>query len=255
MWAVWGVRNKLIHESISPDIAIVVSFIKNYVAEFEASQVVSYKPSLSSSSRWLAPSVVYPHSHIPNPSVAEAQACLDAISLAKDLFFRNIIIEGDSLTVINKLQSSSNDMSLIGTILSDVNSLSKFFKGVTFNFVTRACNEVAHKTTLLGRNSASFLVWVGRPSQSLKLLLKRIGDGLILLIKLCFPWPLPLLACTISFQLFLFNDAPSVHLLLLRVSYHASPFCRRVLQLDFCFQFCWSLSFLFSSFVPFAWSV
>ncbi|KAK8683464.1 hypothetical protein V6N13_039524 [Hibiscus sabdariffa] len=195
MWAVWGVRNKLIHKSISPDIAMVVSFIKNYVAEFEASQVVSYKPSLSSSSRWLPPSgnlikvnfdtvfdshmlssssgivfrnheglllavAVYPHSHIPNPCVAEAQACLDAISLAKDLFFCNIIIEGDSLTVINKLQSGSNDMSLIGMILSDVKSLSKFFEGVTFNFVSRACNEVAHKTALLDRNSASFLVWV-----------------------------------------------------------------------------------------------
>ncbi|KAL4301987.1 hypothetical protein GQ457_10G016720 [Hibiscus cannabinus] len=195
VWAVWGVRNKLIHESISPDIAMVVSFIKNYVAEFEASQVVLYKPSPSSSSRWLPPSgnmikvnfdaafdshmlssssgivfrnhegfllvvAVFPHSHIPNPCVAEAQACLDVISLAKDLFFRNIIIEGDSLTVIKKLQSSSNDMSLIGMILSDVNSLSKFFEGVTFQFVPRDCNEVAHKTALLGRHSASFSVWV-----------------------------------------------------------------------------------------------
>ncbi|KAK8560580.1 hypothetical protein V6N13_083017 [Hibiscus sabdariffa] len=71
--------------------------------------------------------VVHPHSHIPNSCVAEAQACLDAISLAKYL---------------------------------DVNSLSKFLEGVTFNIVNRACNEVAHKTALLGRNSTSISVWV-----------------------------------------------------------------------------------------------
>ncbi|KAK8556346.1 hypothetical protein V6N12_002753 [Hibiscus sabdariffa] len=103
---------------------------------------------------------VYPHSYIPNLCVAEAQACLDAISLAKDLLFRNIIIEGDSFIVIKKLQSSSNDMSLIGMIISHVNSLSKFFEGVTFNFINRACNKVAHKTALLGRNSTSISIWV-----------------------------------------------------------------------------------------------
>ncbi|KAK8619270.1 hypothetical protein V6N13_133236 [Hibiscus sabdariffa] len=213
MWAAWGVRNKLIHESISPDIVVVVSSIKNYVAEFEASQAASYKPSPSSSSRWLPPLglllavAVYPHSHIPNPCVAEAQACLDAISLAKDLFFRNIIIKGDSLTVINKLQSGY-DMSLI-----------------------------AHKTALLGRNSASFSVWVEEAPTVIEAAAQKDRPGLILLIKLCRFIFVSFLACTISSQLFLFNGAPSVHLLLLIVSYHASPFCGRVLQLGFRFNF------------------
>ncbi|KAK9015821.1 hypothetical protein V6N11_006914 [Hibiscus sabdariffa] len=63
---------------------------------------------------------VYPHSHIPNPCVAEAQACLDAIS-SKICFFATL---------------SSRGIHLL------------------------ACNKVAHKTALLGRNFASFLVWV-----------------------------------------------------------------------------------------------
>ncbi|KAK8519312.1 hypothetical protein V6N12_025353 [Hibiscus sabdariffa] len=165
MWAAWGVRNKLIHESISPDIVVVVSSIKNYVAEFEASQAASYKPSPSSSSRWLPP------------------------------------------------------------------------LGVTFNFVTRDCNEVAHKTALLGRNSASFSVWVEEAPTVIEAAAQKDRPGLILLIKLCRFIFVSFLACTISSQLFLFNGAPSVHLLLLIVSYHASPFCGRVLQLGFRFNF------------------
>ncbi|KAK8630934.1 hypothetical protein V6N13_079704 [Hibiscus sabdariffa] len=74
---------------------------------------------------------VYPHSHIPNPCVAEAQACLDAIS-SKICFFATLSSRG------------------IHLLLS-----------ISFNLVQMTCLLlVAHKTALLGRNFASFLVWV-----------------------------------------------------------------------------------------------
>ncbi|KAK8512434.1 hypothetical protein V6N12_075013 [Hibiscus sabdariffa] len=90
----------------------------------------------------------YPPVHVLFSGTMRPNICYFATSL------------GDSLTIIKKLQSGSNDMFLIGMILSDVNSLSKFLEGVTFNIVNRACNEVAHKTALLGRNSTSISVWV-----------------------------------------------------------------------------------------------
>ncbi|KAH1092315.1 hypothetical protein J1N35_019572 [Gossypium stocksii] len=50
-------------------------------------------------------------------SVAEGQACEQAVLLVADLSFRHVVIEGDSLTVIKKLVSVSMDRSTLGQII------------------------------------------------------------------------------------------------------------------------------------------
>ncbi|KAL4302611.1 hypothetical protein GQ457_10G021430 [Hibiscus cannabinus] len=194
-WAIWGFRNRLVHENVLPALDSYVMFIRTYAAEYTTSQMVLNRPSLPSPSHWIPPpgnlikvnfdatfdnnsfssssgivfrnnegllmaAAVFPHSYVPNSCAAEAQACLDAVSLAHELSFHNIIIEGDSLTVIKKLNSASIDRSLISMSISDVKHLSEGFESVTFKFVNRDCNAAAHQAALLGRNCSSFLIWI-----------------------------------------------------------------------------------------------
>ncbi|KAK8490929.1 hypothetical protein V6N12_032768 [Hibiscus sabdariffa] len=170
-------------------------FIRNYATEYTTSQTVLNRPSHPSPFHWSPPAgnlikvnfdvafdnnsfsssssivfrnneglliaaTVFPHSYVLNSCVVEAQACLDAISLAHELFFHNIIIEGDSLAVIKKLNYASTDRLFISMFISDVKHLSEGFESVTFKFVNRECNAAAHQAALLGRNCSSYLIWI-----------------------------------------------------------------------------------------------
>lgn len=48
-------------------------------------------------------SCTYPWENITDPTTAKAKACLQAITMAKEMGFREICVEGDALTVIRKL--------------------------------------------------------------------------------------------------------------------------------------------------------
>ena len=52
--------------------------------------------------------------------VAEALTCLQAVKLGVEMGLREVVIEGDSLTVIKKAKSRSMDRSKIGTFIHDI---------------------------------------------------------------------------------------------------------------------------------------
>ncbi|KAK8563481.1 hypothetical protein V6N13_006324 [Hibiscus sabdariffa] len=76
--------------------------------------------------------------------IAEARACEAAVNFAMELGFMSIHVEGDSLTVIKKLSSLSNDKPIIRPIISDIKSKLTFFKKITFSHVGHRGNEAAH---------------------------------------------------------------------------------------------------------------
>ncbi|MBA0670465.1 hypothetical protein Goklo_025098, partial [Gossypium klotzschianum] len=74
----------------------------------------------------------YPHYGIVDAFVAEAQACEQAINFMVDLGFRLVQVEGDSLTVIKKLNSATPYKSILSSIIKYINK--KFGrKGIVFN--------------------------------------------------------------------------------------------------------------------------
>ncbi|KAK8485857.1 hypothetical protein V6N13_141609 [Hibiscus sabdariffa] len=91
----------------------------------------------------LAPCVV-PHSNVSNTFVAEALACKNVVQVAKDMRFFEVIIEGDSLTVVKKLNSTIQDSFIISPIIVDIKDLAKSFHSISFRFVRRGENKVAH---------------------------------------------------------------------------------------------------------------
>ncbi|KAL4379005.1 hypothetical protein GQ457_02G014010 [Hibiscus cannabinus] len=100
------------------------------------------------------------HRHVAYTFVALALACLQATIFAKDLGFAKVVIEGDSLTVIKKVCSSTPDGSLIGPIIHDIREASKGFESVIFGFVHRDANITAHTLAREGRGQRSSMFWI-----------------------------------------------------------------------------------------------
>ncbi|KAK8631278.1 hypothetical protein V6N13_080033 [Hibiscus sabdariffa] len=97
----------------------------------------------------------FSHSHVFDSFVAEALACHQALVLVHDLSFRRIIVEGDSLSVIKKVQTLSEDRSLIGMLIKDIKRMLKVFDSISVLFCPRVCNESAHFIVRLGRSSTT----------------------------------------------------------------------------------------------------
>ncbi|KAK8648094.1 hypothetical protein V6N13_128856 [Hibiscus sabdariffa] len=54
------------------------------------------------------------------------------------------VIEGDSLTIIKKLQASSSDLSELSAVIFEVQAKAKTLRNCSFNFIPRGSNQVAH---------------------------------------------------------------------------------------------------------------
>ncbi|KAK8639757.1 hypothetical protein V6N13_138127 [Hibiscus sabdariffa] len=155
VWALWIYRNNKVHENKSQsakDLALyVLAFVQEYdgihkvsspqrntdnacwipligdsvKVNFDASFNSSEKRSTSgiiirdSSGLPMAASTV-PHLFTIDPEMAEVKACEQAILLTHDLGFRKVIIEGDALNVISKLNSLVEDRSDIGAIVKNI---------------------------------------------------------------------------------------------------------------------------------------
>ncbi|KAL0355856.1 UNVERIFIED_CONTAM: hypothetical protein Sradi_4032500 [Sesamum radiatum] len=83
---------------------------------------------------------------------AEALAARAAAFLARDLQLTNVIIEGDCLSVINKLKDSAMDDSYISPIIQEIRKVLSGLDKLEFNHVKREGNMAAH---FLARNSIS----------------------------------------------------------------------------------------------------
>ncbi|KAE8676663.1 hypothetical protein F3Y22_tig00111582pilonHSYRG00426 [Hibiscus syriacus] len=85
-----------------------------------------------------------------NPEQAEAIACVQALILSKDLGFRKVIIEGDSLSVISKLQIPAIDRSILNINLANIIRRKSHFNFLLFLHVHRERNKAAHLFTRVG---------------------------------------------------------------------------------------------------------
>ncbi|KAH1074309.1 hypothetical protein J1N35_026637 [Gossypium stocksii] len=90
------------------------------------------------------------HKNIPSEFAAEAIACLQAILMGRDLGLKYVKIEGDSLTVIKKVQSTSRDKLVIGSYIQDIKELIKVFHESQFQHARGITNEHAYRLALKG---------------------------------------------------------------------------------------------------------
>lgn len=59
----------------------------------------------------------YSNSFVVDPTTTEVRACLQAVTVAKDLGLWRLVVEGDSLTIVKKIQSLGEERSNIAMII------------------------------------------------------------------------------------------------------------------------------------------
>ncbi|XP_040934791.1 uncharacterized protein [Gossypium hirsutum] len=85
------------------------------------------------------------NSNVSTSFAAEAYAGLHSINLGLSMGIHSVTVKGDSRTIIKKCQTSMQDKSVIGAIISDIQKKSEFFQEIRFQFINRIENILAHK--------------------------------------------------------------------------------------------------------------
>ncbi|KAK8624975.1 hypothetical protein V6N13_089859 [Hibiscus sabdariffa] len=115
----------------------------------------------------------FPHSVVADTFSAEALAWESAVTFASDLGFRSVQVEGDSLSIIKKLNAATMDRSLISPIISDIQTLRGSFDNITFSFVGRQGNMVAHELAKLGIQLSEPMYWMEEVPMQVECLVLR----------------------------------------------------------------------------------
>ena len=90
-----------------------------------------------------------------------AFAIQKALWLAKELDYRNLIVEGDCDDLLSSLRTPSPCLTYFGTLVDEIQELSSIFSTIQFNTISSSCNSVSF---VLARESFSFSnckVWFG----------------------------------------------------------------------------------------------
>lgn len=98
-------------------------------------------------------SCVYPHNNVKDLTINEALTCLETVQFVTDLGFKKAYIERDALTVIKKLKTEEADRSKTCKIVDEIRNQRKRFSNLSFHFVRRSVNKVAHHLAIWGRRS------------------------------------------------------------------------------------------------------
>ncbi|MBA0767330.1 hypothetical protein Gotri_016226, partial [Gossypium trilobum] len=125
----------------------------NFDASFTSNTNISISAVLARVSESLIiGDCTYPLLDVADAFVAKAVACEMTFSFALDMGFRKVILEGDSPTVIKKLNSNIVDRSVLSPISQHICFLAGFFEKVTYLFIPREANKAAHELAMDGQN-------------------------------------------------------------------------------------------------------
>ena len=97
---------------------------------------------------------------VQDAEVIEALAIRRAIRFAIETSFNCVIIESDSLSVVEAIQDTAESTCHIGNIIEDVKILSKTMKSCEFHHTKREANQVAHTLAHNAIKVVSELVWI-----------------------------------------------------------------------------------------------
>ncbi|MBA0859145.1 hypothetical protein Goshw_003715 [Gossypium schwendimanii] len=76
--------------------------------------------------------------------MAEARACLQAVTLAEEMGFQDVCIEGDVLTIIHELRAADEDRSCISSLIKEIKERGYRFRRLSFKHIPKEANKAAH---------------------------------------------------------------------------------------------------------------
>ena len=108
---------------------------------------------------------------VSEPEMAEALAVRWALKFICDQHFnKKVVIASDYLNLVRKLMQKSLDRSHIGAIVQDIKMMRNNFDDISFVFVSRNCNEVAH-VLAKSANQTAGLMCLNEAPESIRALL------------------------------------------------------------------------------------
>ena len=90
----------------------------------------------------------------------EALACQRAVQFALEIGLTQVVVEGDSITVIKALKNGSGQFASYGNILDDIRFQSTGFQYVEFLYTSCVCNSVADALAKKANSHVGFQVWL-----------------------------------------------------------------------------------------------
>ena len=90
----------------------------------------------------------------------EVLACRKVLEFAVDSGFAELILEGDSVTVMQTLEASRSNMSRLGHLYGDVQCLRSGLRAMYVSCVSRSANSVAHSLARFAKGVEDEIVWL-----------------------------------------------------------------------------------------------
>ncbi|MBA0767048.1 hypothetical protein Gotri_016013 [Gossypium trilobum] len=196
LWAIWNQRNKTYHQGERQNIARLTSFIKAYEAESILLDSSTSRNMNQQNATWQPPrpnevkgnfdaaynktlqdfvteiifrdyegfilaACTYQNHFVADATTVEAIVCLQTVSVAEELGFRDLAIEGDSLTVTKK--KSNQNMRISPALRRSYKKSKKRaqrFERFTCCFVRRKANHWAHALAEEGKQWTEPRAWI-----------------------------------------------------------------------------------------------
>ncbi|KAL1161426.1 hypothetical protein V6Z11_A07G132900 [Gossypium hirsutum] len=170
IWTFWFKRNKLVNEGLNFFMHEILGFVQSYAHNLSMSQAVCFSLKTLMNISWRPPNpgtikLNFDASFMGdiNFSIAGVVA-RDAEGLLSGGCFccrsSKLILEGDSLMLIKKLQSNKVDKPILRTISQSIRQLERYFEEIDYHFVPRVVNRAAHALAMNGQSRRTHCFWV-----------------------------------------------------------------------------------------------
>ena len=105
------------------------------------------------------------------PDHAEAFAIKEAHSWLKTHHFSNVIIKSDAKLIVHAIIYNVSFLSDLKKLLSDITSLKSSIENISFRFVKRSANQVAHSIVRASNSMSDLTMWYAAANSVIDFLL------------------------------------------------------------------------------------
>ncbi|MBA0845285.1 hypothetical protein Goarm_000072 [Gossypium armourianum] len=145
LWAIWGDRNKKIHEGKVSNGTEVANFINSYINEINSLGKRDLNRT-GEKQRWSYPQENFIKINFDGAydKSQNRNSLLRAIQIGTGKGWQFLILEGDSLAIIKKCKSKGQDRSMVGAYIYDIQQEIYGFDNIRFQHTPRSANNLAH---------------------------------------------------------------------------------------------------------------
>ncbi|MBA0845513.1 hypothetical protein Goarm_022876 [Gossypium armourianum] len=105
--------------------------------------------------------------------MAEVRACLQAVTLAEEMGFQDVCIEGGAPTIIRKLRAADEDRSCISNLIKEIKERRCRFRRLSFKHIPREANKAVHAMAKHGGHYEHPRFWIEEAPHAVEILVNQ----------------------------------------------------------------------------------